>query len=328
MSISARLSATPHVPPARDTPAGISAVALTRRFGQVVAVDHIDFRVAQGEILALLGPNGAGKTTTVRMVAGLLRPSEGSCRVAGFDVILEADGVRRAVGLMTDEPGVYKEMKTRPYLEWVGRLYGLRRADSHRRADELIDQMGLGQWAAAPLRTLSRGNQQRVALARTLLHDPEVLLLDEPTASLDPEATAALRDLFRALRQAGRTIVLCTHNLPEAEKVADSVAILMAGKIVHYRRLGPPRVRAFQAIVRATASIAPPSLEAIAGVEPGSVRIRADDHTVVYETAAVEATNPRVAAFLVERSCGLVELRERTETLEDVYFRCLGGPGP
>lgn len=138
MSISAALSAASHVPPARDTPEGISAVGLTRRFGQVVAVDHIDFRVAQGEILALLGPNGAGKTTTVRMVAGLLRPSEGSCRVAGFDVILEADGVRRAVGLMTDEPGVYKEMKTRPYLEWVGRLYGLRRTDSHRRADELI----------------------------------------------------------------------------------------------------------------------------------------------------------------------------------------------
>ncbi len=216
-----------------DSPAGIQAVGLTRRFSHQVAVDHINLVVRRGEILAVLGPNGAGKTTFVRMAAALLRPTEGSCRVGGFDVRAEPDRVREVVGLMTDLPGLYPDMKLRPYLRWFGGLYRLPAQRVRTRVDDLIDTFGLAAWADESLGSLSRGTQQKVALARCLLHDPPVLLLDEPTSALDVEATIALRETFRSLRRRERTVVLCTHNLSEVEKVADSVAFLIAGRIVH-----------------------------------------------------------------------------------------------
>lgn len=324
MSISPARVAVSQEAQGRDLP-GITAVGLTRRFHDRVAVDHIDLRVAPGEILALLGPNGAGKTTTVRMLAGILRPSEGTCRVAGHDVMQEANRVRAAVGLMTDDPGLYKEMTARAYLEWFGKLFGLGASDSRRRAEELVDAFGLGPWAAARVGTLSKGNQQKVALARALLHDPRVLLLDEPTAALDPEATVAMRELFRTLGQSGRSIVLCTHNLREAEMIANTVAILVAGKIAYYQRLSSHSSRRFQAVVRTVESVDTASLEALAGVEPESVRIGIDGRTITYATATADLTNPLVAALLVERACGLVGLHESSESLEDVYLKCLGG---
>lgn len=303
----------------------IEAVGLTRRFGQKTAVDHVDLQVRPGEILALLGPNGAGKTTTVRMLAALLRPSGGTCRVAGSDVITQPEAVRRSVGVMSDEPGLYGEMRLQDYLAWFASLYRFPAANARRRVDDLIMQFGLDACATAALHTLSKGNQQRVALARALLHDPTVMLLDEPTAALDPQATVALRALFRSLRESGRTIVLCTHNLQEAEKVADTVAIIAAGRIVHHQSLTPTPWQRFQAVIQRDGAIDALSIEQVTGVQPGSVRIDGGSRTVEYATATPDATNPVVARLLVERGVGLVRLQEQAESLEEIYLNCLGG---
>jgi ABC-2 type transport system ATP-binding protein len=306
---------------------GVVAESLSRRFGARVAVDHVDLRIAPGEILALLGPNGAGKTTTVRMIAALLRPTAGRCRVAGYDVVRDADQVRQIIGLMTDVPGLCGEMELRAYLLWFAGLYQIPARMVDARVDAVIDRFGLSDWGRSPLSSLSRGTQQKVALARSLLHDPQVLLLDEPTASLDVEATLALRVLFRTLKEARRAIVLCTHNLAEAEKVADAVAILINGRIVYRQRLadaGAPQTYRVRLAPSAPVDLA--VLGTVSGVEGGSVRWRAPG-AIEFATRIPEETNPRVAAALVSAGVGLVELARGGESLEEIYMRSLQEAG-
>jgi ABC-2 type transport system ATP-binding protein len=304
------------------TPPAIEVLSLTRRFGAQVAVDHVTLAVHRGEILALLGPNGAGKTTVVRMLAALMRPTEGTCRVGGFDVRADPDRVREVVGLMTDLPGVYPDMKLRPYLQWFGSLYRLSARGVKVRTDELIEAFGLTPWAAAPLGTLSRGTQQKVALARCLLHDPAVLLLDEPTASLDVETTISLRELFRALKRRERTIILCTHNLAEAEKVADSVAILIAGRIVHTQPVRSNGGGVVEVVTTSTGQIPPGLIESCSGVIAGTVRLNGS--ALSYRTATPDVTNPEVVARLVRHGRGIITVREPAESLEEIYLRHAG----
>ncbi|MGH2348989.1 MAG: ABC transporter ATP-binding protein, partial [bacterium] len=273
------------------------------------------------------GPNGAGKTTTVRMIAALLRPTAGRCWVAGCDVVKDADQVRQIIGLMTDVPGLYGDMELGAYLRWFAALYGIPEWRAGARVDALIDRFGLSERRRSLLSSLSRGTQQKVALARSLLHDPQVLLLDEPTASLDVEATLALRALFRTLKEARRAIVLCTHNLAEAEKVADSVAILINGRVVYRQRLqedGAPRI--YRARLAAAASVDLAAIATVKGVEGGSVRSRGPG-VIEFATRIPEETNPRVAAALVQAGCGLVELGLGGEPLEEIYMHKLQEAG-
>lgn len=300
---------------------GVVAQSLRRQFGGRVAVDGVDLRIDRGEILALVGPNGAGKTTTVRMLAALLRPSAGTCLVNSYDVVRQADQVRRSVGVMTDVPALYADMVLRSYLLWFARLYELPRLMGVSRADALIDQFDLTPWRHAPLATLSRGMQQKVALARSLLHEPVVLLLDEPTATLDVEATFALRELFRTLKASGRAIVLCTHNLAEAERVADSVAILIHGRIVHRQRRSDEAAARYRIRLAAAAPIDLNVLTAVPGLEPSSLR-RVDDG-IEYATRSPRETNPHVAAALVAAGAGLIELAPAAASLEEIYLRKL-----
>lgn len=298
------------------------AQSLRRRFGSRVAVDGVDLRIHPGEILALLGPNGAGKTTTVRMIAALLRPSAGVCSVNGYDVVEQADHVRRVVGVMTDVPALYAEMVLRGYLLWFAGLYGLSRPAATARTDALIEQFDLSAWQDDPLASLSRGTQQKVALARALLHDPLVLLLDEPTANLDVDATLALRTLFRTLKDSGRAMVLCTHNLAEAEKVADAVVVLVNGRVAHHQRLHDNRMaRRYRIRLTGAERIDLASLETIRGLEPGSVERTNDGFA--YATRSPEETNPRVAAWVGEAGAGLVQLAPATGSLEEIYLRTL-----
>lgn len=304
----------------------VVAQSLRRRFGSRIAVDGVDLLVRTGDILALLGPNGAGKTTTVRMIAALLRPSAGSCVVHGYDVVGQADRVRRIVGIMTDVPALYADMTLRAYLLWFAGLYNLPHATAAARTEALIETFELSEWREAPLASVSRGTQQKVALARALLHDPLVLLLDEPTAGLDVETTLALRALFRTLKEAGRAIILCTHHLAEAEKVADAVVMLVNGRGVHYQRLSAdgtlPRYR-----VRLTG---PPlsdltALSTVPGLQPGS--LHRTDEGIEYGTPSPEKTNPRVAAALIAAGMGLVELVPIRDSLEEIYLRQLQEAG-
>src|SRR5438874_2186665 len=247
----------------------IEAGNLRRMFGTFVAVDDISLRVPEGTLLALLGPNGAGKTTTVRLLAGLLAPSGGEASVAGCDIRTEPEKVRARVGLVTDSPGLHDQMTPVAYLDFFGRVYGLDAAERARRTDELLDLFELRGFRKTRMSGFSRGMQQKVALARALLHEPAVLFLDEPTAGLDPLAARVVRELVVRLKHASRSIVLCTHDLDEAERLADTVAILRHGRIVAYDT--PARLRAgasTETLVQI--ALARPCTEAVAIVGCGS----------------------------------------------------------
>jgi len=216
----------------------IEADRLSKSFDDFLAVDEVTFQVTPGQILVLLGPNGAGKTTTVRMLTSVLRPTSGSARVNGFDVVKDADRVRSLVGVLTEHHGLYARMSAIEYLEFFGDLYGLDRTLCKRRADEMLEQFGLSTARKKRLGEYSKGMRQKLALIRALLHDPPVLLFDEPTSAMDPESARVVREAIKLLRSAERTIILCTHNLAEAEILADRVAIIRRGKIILMGSLG------------------------------------------------------------------------------------------
>jgi ABC-2 type transport system ATP-binding protein len=194
-------------------------------FDTRTAVDDLSFPVHAGEVLALLGPNGAGKTTTFRMLAGLLMPTRGSATVAGAPLALAtADAVRAKVGLLTEAPGLWDRLSVRRNLDTYARLHGV--ADAPGRVDDVLEAVGLRDRSDDRAGALSKGLKQRVALARAVIHDPAVVLLDEPTAGLDPASARDVRDLVRQLRAEGRAVLVSTHNLSEAEELADRIAVM------------------------------------------------------------------------------------------------------
>jgi ABC-2 type transport system ATP-binding protein len=312
----------------------IEAEALTRRFGAFTAVSHVSFTVQTGRILALLGPNGAGKTTTVRMLAALIAPSEGTAQVAGYDVCREPGAVRASVGLVTDAPGLYEQMPVDDYLHLFGTIYGLNLAGRRRRVEELIAFFDLGPYRKQRMVGFSKGMKQKVALARALIHEPPVLFLDEPAAGLDPLAARAVRDLILSLKQSSRTIVLCTHDLDEAERLADEVAIMRQGRIV--AQDAPAALRA-HAAAGATVQIdlarpcpaAWTALQGAPGVQstrhPGAVTATTGDPDrparprLIYQTAEPLVVNPKVIALLVAAGAEIVSVTIEAPTLEDVY---------
>ncbi len=215
--------------PASKLPAAISARGLGKRFGDRWAVAGLSFEIAAGEVFGLLGPNGAGKTTTLRMLAGMIAPDEGAASIAGLDVARDADEVRARVGLLTEQPGLYDRLTIGENLEFFARLHGVPSGEAGRRIDGLLRRFDLHEARGRRAGTLSKGMRQKVAIARALLHEPEVIFLDEPTSSLDPEAARTVRDSVAALASSGRTLLLCTHNLFEAEQLCRRIAILRPG---------------------------------------------------------------------------------------------------
>jgi ABC-2 type transport system ATP-binding protein len=214
-------------------PLAIETRALERRYpGGVLAVAGVDLAVEEGEIYAFLGPNGAGKTTTVRMLTTLLRPTGGSASVAGHDVVAEAAAVRRKIGVALQEAALDPLMTGRELLRLQATLHGIRRAEGERRADELLERVGLVQAADRRIGTYSGGMRRRLDLAAALVHEPRVLFLDEPTTGLDPVSRAAIWDEVRALNRGGATIFLTTQYLEEADQLADRVGIIDGGRIV------------------------------------------------------------------------------------------------
>ncbi|MCI0519882.1 MAG: ABC transporter ATP-binding protein [Chloroflexi bacterium] len=205
---------------------------LSKQFEDFWAVDGVSLAVQAGEVLALLGPNGAGKTTTVRMLTSILRPSRGGARVAGFDIVSQAAQVRASVGVLTEQHGLYGRMPAGEYLDFYGQVYNVPAAQRSRRIDALLEHFGLQNERKRRIAEYSKGMRQKLALARALLHEPPVLLLDEPTSAMDPESARLVRNAIRDLRSASRAVVICTHNLAEAEELADQIAIIRQGRII------------------------------------------------------------------------------------------------
>jgi ABC-2 type transport system ATP-binding protein len=284
------------------------------------AVDGVHLEVPAGEILALLGPNGAGKTTTVRMLASILRPSEGWARVAGFDTVRNARQVRRAVGLLTEFPGLYLRMRADEYLAFFGQLQGLSDEQIGRRTESLMARFGLTQARRQRIGEYSKGMRQKLALIRAMIHDPALLLLDEPTSAMDPQSAKLVRDAILDLRRDQHTVVVCTHNLMEAEMLADRIAIIRRGRIVALdtpvqlkaRLLGPPllEVRLAHALDGYL-----PELDGLVEVESWG------DDWFRYRTPSPETANPALLSHLGGLGARVLTLSEVPGSLEEVYLR-------
>ncbi len=201
----------------------IQAKGLTRRFGDLIAVDGLDLSIQRGEVFGFLGPNGAGKTTTVRMLASLIAPSGGSATVAGHELGREDRAIRSRVGVLTETPGLYKRLSAKDNLLFFARLYAVESPE--KQVEKYLKMLELWDRRDSLAGSFSKGMRQKLALARALLHEPDVLFLDEPTAALDPEAAKTVRELIGSLRTNDRTIFLCTHNLDEADRLCDRIAL-------------------------------------------------------------------------------------------------------
>ncbi|MBO9370144.1 MAG: ABC transporter ATP-binding protein [Chloroflexi bacterium] len=297
---------------------------LTKRFNDFTAVNGINLTVRPGRILALLGPNGAGKTTTVRMLAAILMPTEGRAVIAGYDTRQDPIAVRRQVGLLTEQPGLYLRMYGGEYLEFFGRLYGLDPETCQQRAREWLDRFVMPEAWGRRIGEYSKGMRQKLALVRALLHDPPVLLLDEPTSAMDPHSAKLVRDAILSLRDERRTILVCTHNLTEAELIADEIAIIRRGQIVALgtpaelkrQLLGPPLM---ELRLAASTDGARPLVARWAPVlEEGPNWIR-------YRAETPEAVNPAILRSLAEADIPVVTLSEVPRSLEAVYLRVVEG---
>ena len=298
----------------------IRTEGLTKQFGDFVAVDRVTLTIPEGEVLALLGPNGAGKTTTVRMLASILKPTTGWATIAGYDIVRDARTVRRIVGLLTEFPGLYLRMRSLEYLDFFGQLQGLSSQQRQQRSEELLARFKM--WEARDLRLgeYSKGMRQKLALIRAMLHDPQVLFLDEPTSAMDPHSAKLVRDCILDLRHEQRTIIVCTHNLAEAELLADRVAIIRRGQIVALGTLAELRARLLGdpvlelRLAQSLDGLLPLLTDLIDVEERGETWLR-------YRTARPEVVNPLLIQRLTREGTDVITLSEVPRSLEDVYLK-------
>lgn len=286
------------------------------------AVDGVTLTVQPGEILALLGQNGAGKTTTVRMLTALLKPTRGWARVGGFDITRKPQEIRTNVGVLTEQHGLYMRMTGAEYLDFFGEVYGLEPKLRKSRIHYLLEYFGLTEAAHRRSGEYSKGMKQKLALARALMHDPTVLLLDEPTSAMDPESAQLVRNEISRLRSSQRTIIICTHNLAEAEALADKIAIIYRGKILlngtldELKRdvLGPVEYEAKFAEAFDAGDLELPQGVNLASRSETSLRFRIE---------APQAVNPKLVHMLTSRNAPLVSFQEVPRKLEHVYLKTM-----
>jgi ABC-2 type transport system ATP-binding protein len=295
---------------------------LSKRFEDFWAVDGVNLHVNAGEVLALLGPNGAGKTTTVRMLTSILRPTRGEARVAGYDVVHQGAQVRASVGVLTEQHGLYGRMPADEYLDFFGQLYGLELTDRRKRIGHLLEQFGLEADQHRHIGEYSKGMRQKLALARALLHEPPVLLLDEPTSAMDPESARLVRDAIRELRSASRAFIICTHNLVEAEELADQIAIIRRGKII--AKGSPKTLKA--------SLLGPAEYEIRLGANlngqkyslpVGASLVAQGPDWLRYRTDQPGITNPVILRSLLEQGLPVMGLQEVPRSLEQVYLQAV-----
>ncbi|MGO8734615.1 MAG: ABC transporter ATP-binding protein [Terriglobia bacterium] len=299
---------------------------LTKRYGPTLAVSEVSFEAQKGEVLGFLGPNGAGKTTTMRVITGYLPPSEGRVRVAGFDVVEEPLEAKRRTGYLPETPPVYPDMTVNEYLAFVGRIKGISRRELKSRMADVVERCAVADVQNRQIGKLSKGYRQRVGLAQALIHNPEVLVLDEPTAGLDPKQIIETRQLIKGL--GGRhTVILSTHILPEAAKTCQRVVVISAGKIV---AVGTPdeltrRLQGFETILLTVEGLAADVKDKLQRVE-GVNLVESHDSTdgrATYEVHAEKGKDVRaeLARAVVESNWKLYELRTSGLSLEDIFLK-------
>jgi ABC-2 type transport system ATP-binding protein len=315
-------------PPETTSRPALTASHLGRRFGDRWAVRDIELTVRRGEVLGLLGPNGAGKTTTVRLLTALIKPSEGTASVDGFDVREQPDDVRARVGILTETPGLYDKLSATANLDFYGRLYRLDAGVRAERIERYLRLFDLWDRRDDVAGTFSKGMKQKLAITRALLHDPSVVFLDEPTAALDPEAAFIVRESIETLRRAGRTIVLATHNLDEADRLCDRIAFVRGGLL---RVDSPAALRgsigARGLSIRLGLPATDDQLGAVRAID-GVTAATSRDGLLRVGAADPESIAPDVVRALVAAGGGIVEVRPERTSLERIYFDVMGvSPG-
>ena len=297
----------------------LSTEKLTKRFGDLVAVDGIDLEVREGEVFGYLGPNGAGKTTTLRLLCALIAPTAGTATVAGYRLGRDDPKIRASVGILTEQPGLYERQSAWENLVFYATLYGLPGRAARDQTERYLRLMGL--WEREPVATFSRGMKQKMAIARAALHEPRVLFLDEPTTGLDPDAAKTVREFIVQLRGEGRTVFLCTHNLDEADRLCDRIAFFRR-KII--RIAAPDEFRAElygrATEIRVLPSPRPEDLVRVKAV-PGVREAYFENGSIIVTAAEPLRTNPLLVRALIDGGAQIAYVTERKPHLEEVYLR-------
>ena len=300
----------------------IETYDLSKHFNDFKAVDGVTLTVKPGQILALLGQNGAGKTTTVRMLTALLIPTRGWAKVNGYDVVKKAADVRASVGVLTEQHGLYVRMTGQEYLDFFGQVYRLDPIARKARIDYLLTYFGLSEAANQRAGEYSKGMRQKLALARALMHEPPVLLLDEPTSAMDPESARLVRDEIARLRSSQRSIIICTHNLAEAEALADIIAIIYRGRILlsgsldelKHQILGPVEYEAQLSHPWQLNGLTLP--KGVTLSENNGSRLR-------FRVERPQEINPVLLRQLTAAQAPVVTLQEVPRSLEQVYLKVM-----
>lgn len=300
----------------------IESHGLTKIFDEFCAVDGVSLNVPSGEVLALLGPNGAGKTTTVRMLTSILAPTSGRASVAGFDVATQPEQVRAHVGVLTEQHGLYERMKAMEYLDFFGRVYRLSDAERKRRSSELMARFGLEFALNKRLGEYSKGMKQKLALVRSMLHNPPVLLLDEPTSAMDPQSAKQVRDAIVELQRGERTFLITTHNLTEAQQLANKIAIIRKGRIIaqgNFEELSRRFVGDAQMELRVKGELnglAKEIGDMVTVEEAGRDWLR-------YRVVEPDTTNPALIRRIMGLGIDMVTLAPVSQTLEQIYLQIM-----
>jgi ABC-2 type transport system ATP-binding protein len=303
----------------------IEMKGLSRSFGKNRVVDNINLTINKGEVFGFLGPNGAGKTTTVRMLACLIKPSEGTALIDGLDIRKEHEAmqIRQKIGMLTESPGLYDTLSANRNLGFYAKLYDVPEAKRKERIEHYLKMMGLWERRNEPVGGFSKGMKQKMAIARCLIHEPKVLFLDEPTSGLDPEASRIVRDFILELKGEGRTIFLCTHNLDEADRICDRIGI-MKGTILGVDE--PSRLKSElygRSIAVQVQQVTPALVESVKAL--GYVKnLAANGNTLTMTVGAPEQDNPALVRTLVSLGADVQFIYERKHSLEEVYFKIMG----
>ena len=301
---------------------------LTKQYGEFTALKALSISVEHGQILGFIGPNGAGKTTTIRILVGLLRPTSGQAQIAGVDCVRGARQLKHVVGYMPDMFGSYDNMRVREYLDFFGAAFGMLGKKRKQRIDKVLDITGSTYMKDRFVETLSHGMQQRIALARTLLHDPKVLILDEPAHGLDPQARIEMRELLLRLAADGKTLIVTSHILPELARVCSVVAILTAGKLrafgtldeimnkINQRRTFEVQLVDAGEIVEARQAIG----EALSMDPVQDIKASEAEGLVWFETDRSDQDLASLLAFIIDRGVSVSQFREVPTDLEDAFL--------
>ncbi|MFP6620159.1 MAG: ABC transporter ATP-binding protein [Pirellulaceae bacterium] len=299
---------------------------LTKKYGEFTAVDDLSLTVNRGQILGFIGPNGAGKTTAIKILVGLAKPTQGQASIAGADCVRDAHRIKRLVGYMPDTFGSYENMRVREYLDFFGAAFGIARVERARRIAEVMETTNSAYMQDRYVEALSHGMKQRVGIARTLLHDPEVLIFDEPANGLDPEARIEMRELLLRLAKMGKTLIVTSHILPELSRICDQVAIIHNGKLMAsgaldqiLRELDQNRMIEIQVpsseAVNQTVAVLRESLDK--GVE---VNASLAEMTVRFRTALDDQELSQLLAKLVQAAVPITQFKELQTDLEDAFM--------